>query len=182
MKKEWLFIAIAAAVVFLGGGTLFVVQSFKTRKEFYDGLLPSAKQLEKETGISPDITLTQAAHETNFGQDAGLSKPPNYNLFGIKAGSSWTGRKASYTTHETIGGQSIVVKSDFRAYSSYLDSMRDWASLLVRLYPQAYQAAQNGDIRAFGEGLKKGKAGAYATDPNYTTALVKVHDAVEALA
>lgn len=180
MKKEWLIILGAVALVVFSGGAFVAVRVFKTRKDFYDGLLPDAKQLQKETGIDPLITLTQAAHESNFGKSELSAKYNNY--FGIKPGSSWKGAVANFTTTEYSKGVPYQIKSDFRAYSSPLDSFRDWASLLARLYPQALAAAQRGDIDAFGKGLANGKAGAYATDPTYGAQLVRVHDAVEALA
>lgn len=179
MKKEWLIGAALLAVVLFSGG-LVAVRVFKTRKEFFDGLLPDAKRLQAETGIDPLITLTQAAHESNFGKSELSSKYNNY--FGIKPGSSWKGRVANFTTTEYSKGVPYQIKSDFRAYDSPLDSFRDWASLLARLYPQALDAAKRGDIEGFGRGLLNGKAGAYATDPTYGAQLVSVQNAIKALA
>lgn len=165
--------------VLLSGG-FAVVRVYSTRKEFFDALLPDAKALQAETGIDPFITLTQAAHESNFGKSE-LSAKYN-NFFGIKPGSSWKGKTVTFTTTEFSKGVPYQIKSAFRSYDSPLGSFRDWASLLSRLYPQALSAAQRGDIDGFGRGLLNGKAGAYATDPTYSAKLVRVHDAIEALA
>ena len=64
--------------------------------------------------------------------------------------------------------------NSFRVYSSYIESMQDWASLLARLYPQAYAAAKAGDIKAFAVGLQNGKLGAYATDSSYPAQLAAI--------
>lgn len=174
-------IFVLLGILLVGG--FFVVKTFKDRQDFYNTLLPDALQLEKETGIAHDITITQAAHETGFGMSGNTDLVLKYhNLFGIKPGSSWKGPVATFTTHETIGGKSVLLQDQFRAYNTFLDSMRDWASLLARLYPQALAAAQHNDIDGFAKGLQNGKAGAYATDPNYSVALVNVNNIVEGLA
>lgn len=177
-KNLWLWLAITVGLAVMTG--TFVVK-FKTRKDFYDSLLPDALRLERETGIAPHITLAQAAHESNYGNDAGLATQ-FHNLFGIKPGSSWKGDRAIFATKETIGGKVIPVKSEFRAYPSFFASMQDWATLLVNLYPAAYQAAQRNDILAFADGLRKGRAGAYATDPNYGAKLVSAYQTIGGLA
>ena len=162
---------IVAAIALLGGG-IVLSRAFKTKKEFFDALAPEALKLESETGINPLITLTQAAHESGYGQSQ-LSLQ-FHNLFGIKAGGSWKGPIAYLPTKEEIAGKIITVADHFRAYPTYLASMRDWATLLVKLYPEAYKAAQRGDIKAFGAGLTQGKY-KYATDSQYPTKLARVY-------
>jgi len=182
MKDDTLVMLLLFGSVALVGG-FFAVKTFKDRQDFYNQLLPYALQLEKETGIQTDITLTQAAHETGFGTSGNTDLVLKYhNLFGIKPGSTWTGPVATFTTHETINGKYLAVQDQFRSYPDFLSSMRDWAQLLIRLYPDAYRAAQAGDINAFAYGLQHGKAGAYATDPKYSVALLDVYSVVEGLA
>ena len=179
MSRKWSVLLALAVLIILGGGFLFVSRQFKTKKEFFDALAPDALKLESETGIHPRITLTQAAHESGFGTST--LALTFHNLFGIKAGSKWMGPIAHLPTKEEIAGQTIKVADYFRAYPTYLASMRDWATFLVNNYPQAYAAAQAGDIKRFADGLRKGKYGAYATDSQYATKLVRVYDEIGGL-
>lgn len=193
MKRDWFILLALFGLVLLAGGTLFVRERFKTRKAFLDAIRPAAQQLERETGIRQAVTLTQAAHESGYGLNPDNALVyEHYNLFGIKAGKAWAdaGKPVGYVlTTEYVDGKPVKVKATpknpaeaFRAYGSYIDSMRDWVTLLVRLYPDAYKAAQAGDLVAFANGLKNGKAGAYATDPAYFASIQRVGKEVEALA
>jgi flagellar protein FlgJ len=61
---------------------------------------------EKATGIPAAFMVAQAAHETGWGRKEirHADGSPAHNLFGIKAGSNWTGPVAEVTTTEYIGG------------------------------------------------------------------------------
>ena len=126
----------------------------------------NAVTLEDETGISPVVTLLQAAHESNFGT-SGLAVK-YHNLFGVKPSQAWL-KAGKPVAHFTDVASEGGADADFAAYSSDLESMREWAALLKRLYPLAYQAAQKADFDLFFSGLENGLAGAYAADPNYKT-------------
>lgn len=173
MNKH-LIIALAILAVILGGSVVY--EKFKTRSDFLRALLPDAKKLEELTGIKAAVTLTQAGLESGAGSELAVKYK---NLFGIKVGSSWTGGSVNMTTKEEVAGYKVTIKDNFRVYPTWLDSMKDWASLLARLYPDAYAAAKKGDIKAFAEGLKHGKAGAYATDSRYPQLLAQVWQSIE---
>lgn len=148
-------------------GVSTVTKSISKAAAFIAAQYGNAQIIEDETGISPVITLLQAAHESNFGT-SGLATT-YHNLFGIKPSQAWlkAGKPlAHFDTVASEGGAS----ADFRAYRSDLESMRDWAEFLKTLYPLSYQAAQHGDLDLFFDGLQKGKYGAYAEDPNYKSA------------
>lgn len=131
----------------------------------------NARQLQDETGIDPVVTLIQAAYESNYGTSQ-LAKQ-YHNLFGIKPSQAWTKEgkpQIDLPTNEAqADGSMQKIDQYFRVYSSDLDSMRDWATFLQTLYPLSYQAAQNGDLDLFFDGLANGKYGAYAgpTDGSY---------------
>lgn len=185
MKNSTLWILLLLLLV-LGGGGIFVYEKFKSRTDFLKTLIPDAKRLEDQTGIKSTITLTQAGLESGAGSELAQKY---HNLFGMKAGVTWTGPVIALTTQEEVSGQKITVKAtqadranSFRVYATYYDSMLDWASLLARLYPAAYQAAKKGDIKAFAAGLQNGKLGAYATDSSYPTQLASIFQAVQGIA
>jgi peptidoglycan hydrolase FlgJ len=129
-----------------------------------------ASRVERATGIPASFMLGQAGHETGWGQHQikGKGGTPSYNLFGIKAGSSWTGKVAEVTTTEYEDGVAKKVTAKFRAYNSYEDSFRDYARLISDSPRYAKARAQTNSAQAFASGLQK--AG-YATDPEYASKL-----------
>lgn len=161
------------------GGVFFVRERFRSRTEFRKKLLPFALRVESETGISRQIIITQAEHESGAG-NSGLSL--NYfNLFGIKANPKWIQSGKAYVTlltKEVVNGQTITTRANFRKYSSFYESMRDWAQFIKTNYPEAFKAGVKNDIRGFTEGLKKGIFGSYATDPNYGAKLVTLYSTI----
>jgi len=152
---------LAVALVYYGRGKTSVVGTVSRAVDFVKEVYHDARTLEIERGISPTITLIQAAYESNFGLSQ-LSATYR-NLFGIKKSSTWKGGIVNLPTREAkTDGTFVMMNQYFKTYPTYLDSMRDWADLLYAGYPLAYQAAQNGDLELFFRGLAKGKWGAYA--------------------
>ena len=117
--------------------------------------------------------LGQAALETGWGRAEirAADGQNSHNLFGIKAGGAWRGRTADIVTTEYVNGKPHKQVESFRAYDSYADAFRDYATLL-RANPR-YQnvIAQGSDAAGFAQGLQQ--AG-YATDPNYASKLMRV--------
>lgn len=133
----------------------------------------AAEAAEKATGIPSEHILGQAALESGWGRRE--PKMPDgttsHNLFGIKAGSNWTGKVAEVTTTEYIGGVARKVTAKFRAYDSYEDAFKDHARLLTQSPRYSQTVAQADTAKGFAQGLQK--AG-YATDPAYADKLTKV--------
>lgn len=129
-----------------------------------------ASKVEKATGIPASFMLGQAGHETGWGQHQIKLKggAPSFNLFGIKAGASWTGKVAEVTTTEFIGGVPQKRVARFRAYDSYEDSFKDYSRMISESPRYAKVRQQTGSAQAFAAGLQK--AG-YATDPDYAAKL-----------
>jgi len=129
-----------------------------------------ASKIEKASGIPASYMLGQAGHETGWGQHEIKLKggAPSFNLFGIKAGASWTGKVAEVTTTEYVDGAPQKRIARFRAYDSYEDSFKDYAKMISESPRYAKARAQTGSVQAFASGLQK--AG-YATDPEYAAKL-----------
>ncbi|MCF8167361.1 MAG: flagellar assembly peptidoglycan hydrolase FlgJ [Rhodoferax sp.] len=129
-----------------------------------------ANEIERATGIPAGFMLGQAGHETGWGKFEIKQKggAPSHNLFGIKAGASWTGKVAEVTTTEFVDGVAQKRVARFRAYDSYADAFKDYARLISDSPRYAQAKTQTSSAHAFASGLQK--AG-YATDPDYAAKL-----------
>jgi len=105
-------------------------------------------------------------------------RKPSYNLFGIKADSSWKGKVAEVTTTEYVNGIAEKRVAKFRAYDSYDESFRDYSRMITQSPRYAKASQQTGSAFAFASSLQK--AG-YATDPNYATKLSRAIEATQRL-
>jgi flagellar protein FlgJ len=133
---------------------------------FSQKLMPLLRRAGEQLGVSPKILLAQAAIETGWGRSV-----VGNNLFGIKAGSSWTGAKIDAATHEYENGQLISITDAFRAYPNAEASVQDFVSL-VQSSPR-YRAAlgKADDVVGYAQALI---AGGWATDINYVGKLQTV--------
>lgn len=148
------------------------------REQFVARLQPHADEVEQETGIPARFILAHAALETGWGRHEirKADGSSSHNLFGIKAGRGWSGEVAVQETTEYQYGVPVRRQEPFRAYGSYTEAFRDYASLLARRYQNAVQAGE--DAAAFAHGLANG---GYATDPNYAGKLKGVIASVSGL-
>lgn len=96
-----------------------------SKQQFIKELYPDAIKIYNQYGILPSITISQAILETGWGK-SDLSAKAN-NLFGIKADSSWKGKKVKMTTSEYYN-QKIV--DEFRAYDNKQESVKDYGQFL----------------------------------------------------
>ncbi len=133
----------------------------------------AANAAAAETGIPAPFMLAQAALETGWGKREiiGSDGSASHNLFGIKAGASWTGPTVDVKTTEYIGGRPQQLVQRFRAYANEAESFADYAKLMKDSPRYANVVAQGSDAKLFAQGLQK--AG-YATDPAYAEKLGKV--------
>jgi flagellar protein FlgJ len=130
----------------------------------------AADRVAKATGLPAGFMLGQAGHETGWGKHEIKHKDgtTSFNLFGIKAGPSWTGKVAEITTTEYVNGVAKKTVAKFRAYDSYDASFRDYARLITETPRYAQAKKQTSSPLAFASGLQR--AG-YATDPEYANKL-----------
>ncbi len=133
----------------------------------------SAAGAEAETGIPAAFMVAQAAHESGWGRREirNADGSSAYNLFGIKAGASWSGKTTVVATTEVVDGQPRKVMAKFRAYASYDESFRDYAQLMKANPRYAKVVAAGNDAQGFAQWLQR--AG-YATDPDYADKLTRV--------
>jgi flagellar protein FlgJ len=140
---------------------------------FQDKLAEHANEASRSTGIPAKFMLGQAALETGWGKREirGADGGNSHNLFGIKAGANWTGKTVEVATTEYVNGVPQKRMEKFRAYDSYADSFRDYASLLKNNPRYQNVIANSQDASTFAQGLQR--AG-YATDPNYAAKLSRI--------
>jgi flagellar protein FlgJ len=133
---------------------------------FSQKLMPLLQKAGQQLGVSPKILLAQTAIETGWGRSV-----VGNNLFGIKAGSSWTGQKVDAATHEYQNGELVGITDSFRAYSNAEASVDDFVSLVAN-NPRYHAALGSGDnVVAYAQGLL---AGGWATDIDYAHKLQSV--------
>lgn len=133
---------------------------------FAQKLMPLLEKAGQQLGVSPKTLLAQAAIETGWGRSV-----VGNNLFGIKAGPSWTGGKVEAATHEYENGQLVGIVDAFRSYPNAEASVADFVSLVTNnpRYRAALGAGE--DVAAYAHGLL---AGGWATDIDYAHKLQTV--------
>ncbi|HRE15503.1 MAG TPA: flagellar assembly peptidoglycan hydrolase FlgJ [Rhodocyclaceae bacterium] len=141
-------------------------------KEFVNRVWPHAVEVSRSTGIPPQFLVAHAALESGWGRSEMRRADGSsaHNLFGIKAGRSWSGPTVETQTTEFINGESQRVTARFRAYSSYGEAFRDYANLL-RNNPRFGAVIGSQDGTEFARRLQQ--AG-YATDPMYADKLSRI--------
>ncbi len=152
----------------------------QSKEDFVRMMWPHAQRAGTELGVDPSALVAQAALETGWGRSVPTHSggASSYNLFGIKAGSSWEGATASVPTLEFEDGVAVRKVERFRAYASPADSFNDYARLIGN-NPRYESARGSGDdVASFASALQDG---GYATDPNYARKIVAVADEVRAL-
>jgi flagellar protein FlgJ len=144
-----------------------------SKDEFLRTMWPHAERAGRALGVDPHALLAQAALETGWGRAVPCNSRGecSFNLFGIKAGSQWSGETVSVPTLEFEEGVAVRKVERFRSYASPEDSFRDYAAL-IRNNPRYERALGTGnDVSAFASALQEG---GYATDPSYAAKLVAV--------
>ncbi|MDY6798318.1 MAG: flagellar assembly peptidoglycan hydrolase FlgJ [Pseudomonadota bacterium] len=146
---------------------------FESPAQFVSSLMPVARQIAGESGVSPRLLVAQAALETGWGRHMieGDGGQPSHNLFGIKADHRWQGDSVNIATTEYREGIPMSERAAFRAYPDYRSSFRDYVDFLESnpRYRAALESADNPD--QFAEQLQK--AG-YATDPDYAAKIRRI--------
>ncbi len=140
--------------------------------EFVRNVMPAATEASASTDIPASFLVAQAALESGWGK----SEPrfadgrSSYNVFGIKAGAGWTGPVVQASTTEYVNGIAQNRRENFRAYASYADAFRDYATLMTTS-PRYANVVGSQDAAGFARGLQR--AG-YATDPQYAAKLERI--------
>lgn len=143
-----------------------------TSREFVNRVWPHALEASRSTGIAPQFLVAHSALESGWGRSEirGGDGASSHNLFGIKAGKNWAGQTIDALTTEYVNGQPQQVVERFRAYGSYAEAFRDYATLL-RSNPRYSGVIGSQDGTEFARHLQQ--AG-YATDPMYAEKLARI--------
>jgi flagellar protein FlgJ len=148
--------------------------------DFVARIGPAAQVVADRLGVAPEAVIAHAALETGWGQHLPTSAggAQSFNLFGIKAGGSWSGPALQAATTEFSAGVAERKSQAFRAYDSTDASMNDYADMLQGSPRYAAALGTGSDVGAFARGLQRG---GYATDPNYALKLETVAGNVRSL-
>ncbi len=141
--------------------------------EYVDTYAPMAVAEMQNTRIPASITLAQGLLESGGGGSA-LARESN-NHFGIKCGSSWTGRTHHQEDDDYDRGR--LTQSCFRAYTDAAESYSDHSTFLMgsQRYAGLFQL-DPADYRSWAHGLRE--AG-YATSPTYAKQLIEIIELYE---
>lgn len=132
-----------------------------------------SRKLAAEHDLYASIMIAQAILESGSG-GSGLSQPPYFNLFGIKG--SYRGQSVTMSTQEDDGtGACYTIRSAFRSYPSYRESLADYADLLSRDY---YAPARKSATQSYVDACDY-LQGTYATSTSYSASLQGIIDAYD---
>lgn len=142
----------------------------KETNDFIRNISDEAITVCKGTRLFASLMIAQAILESNWGKSKLSSLHNNY--FGIKAGKSWTGKKATYMTTEYVKGHPTQLAQDFRSYPTLVAGFADRVKFLqvnprYTLNGVFTATTPEGQAKAF---LKAG----YATDPAYPQKLISI--------
>ncbi len=147
---------------------------FESPEAFVSALMPGVEAAARELGVSPRILMAQAALETGWGQHLPAdADAASFNLFGIKADSSWRGDSVEAMTTEYQDGQPDSCIAKFRRYTDYSESVQDYVRFIQDQPRYAAALDHGGSDQRYIQALSE--AG-YATDPHYAARVLQVAD------
>lgn len=126
-----------------------------------------------KSGVLPSISLAQAILESDSGNSV-LAVHAN-SIFGIKASAPWTGAVYDKVSVEYINGAKKEVKSSFRKYKDWKESITDHGEFFTSTPTREKLYAPVLAAKDYKEATKA-LTGTYATDPNYKK---KLDDIIE---
>lgn len=148
-------------------------KTIETPEDYVNEVFPHAQRAARELGVAPEFLVAQSALESGWGKRIAEDSRgvTSHNLFGIKAGGSWSGPVANAKTLEYADGVAKQEKASFRKYDSFEASFNDYVAFL-KSNPRYQDAISNAsDSAEFGQALQD--AG-YATDPEYAKKIQSV--------
>jgi flagellum-specific peptidoglycan hydrolase FlgJ len=144
-----------------------------TPQDFINAIAPAARTSAATTKIPASFVVAEGALESGWGTSQLALQA--FNLFGVKADSSWHGPTFDLDTGEFVNGQRVTVPATWRKYGSWLEAIQDHAAFLLDnpRYQPAF-AYTNGSTFAIAIA-----AAGYATDPQYgqkLASIIKTHN------
>lgn len=148
-----------------------------SRADFVREALPHAVRAGRALGVPPLALVAQAALESGWGErlPRRADGTTSFNVFGIKAGGSWSGDRVAARTLENEGGAMVERTARFRAYADLGAAFDDYARLISNDPRYAKTRAGAGDP---GRYLVELQAAGYATDPAYADKVGRVLERV----
>jgi len=148
-------------------------QAWDTPEAFAADVWPHAERIAAALGVPPEAVMAQTALETGWGahvpQRADGSS--SHNLFGIKAGSGWSGESVAKRTLEFEAGVMTEKEARFRAYDTVAASFDDYAAFISDNPRYTGVIGRGQDVEGFATALQDS---GYATDPAYADKLSQV--------
>jgi flagellum-specific peptidoglycan hydrolase FlgJ len=141
----------------------------REKQLFIDSVGPLATSSQQRTGVPASVTIAQACLESDWGR-SGLSRPPFYNFFGIKArvGEKYCEFKTTeYDKHDVAA----LIQARFRDFLSIGECFDAHAALLSKSKRYAPAMAAADDPLVF---AAKVQQCGYATDPMYADKLARL--------
>jgi len=139
-----------------------------TPQEFVSAVGKAARQSMASTNIPASFVVADAALESGWGKS--LLTVQGFNLFGVKADSSWKGATLTMQTREFLNGQWIMVPALWRKYPDWLASINDHAQFL--LTNARYSGCfSHKDGIGFAQAVQ---SAGYATDPLYGEKIISI--------
>lgn len=129
-----------------------------SRPDFYNAVYSTAIGLGAND-VQARLAAAQASEETGFGQSM-----VGNNLFGVKAGSNYTGPTVNAGTNEEYNGQMQRENANFRSYDDFTQSVADYLGVISTNFPDAWNAPTFSEAV---KGLNTGVYGKYATNSDY---------------
>lgn len=156
---------------------VFHISPNLTTKSFVNVIGEDARTIAGENNLYASVMIAQAILESASGNSA-LASAPNYNLFGIKG--SYEGASANFLTSEDNGsGSMFTIRSNFRKYPSYKESLGDYVKLLKGGTDSSsafYSGTWKDNTKSYKDATKF-LTGRYATDTSYNSKLNGLIDA-----
>ena len=136
---------------------------------FINKLAPLAVADYKRSNVLPSLTIAQGILESGWGESE-LAVKAN-NLFGIKADARWSGKVYNTETKEYYDSSNTptTITANFRSYDSWEGGVKDHSEFLKADRYSKVLSAKN-----YQEACTEIYKAGYATDPNYTSKLIKL--------
>ncbi|WP_313175898.1 GBS Bsp-like repeat-containing protein [Streptococcus parasuis] len=144
-------------------------QMTTSQQSFFNNILPAIQQVSQKNSIVTSVMLAQSILESGWGTSQLATNA--YNIFGIKADSSWKGNTYTVHTKEVVNGKTITVEKQFRAYKSLLESISDYGSFFTSTAWRTKNYASFLQATNYETALTSLLVSGYATDPAYAEKL-----------
>lgn len=147
--------------------------SISTSHPLINQISPEVVRLSNQYGIYASVMLAQTILESNYG-NSGLSQAPIYNLFGMKG--KYNGQGATFQTKEYKDSGTYQIRSTFKKYTSYTESLEDYAKLIrngLTYSPNYYAGAWKENTKSYRDATAI-LAGRYASDLSYSKKLNQI--------